>query len=137
VPFVAQALSHGVPSLLWLLFCRAGLGYYGPMRTDGSKFYDPLIELRRKLGLTLSRCVRPDGEPYLRVTMSRRLNRDERARARFILRRWRRLLLLQLDVEEGGNPRTVHQLMARGVLHVQKGRYMMVPDTAPRKPAHG
>ena len=99
MPFVAQALSHGVPSLLWLLFRRAGLGYYGPMRTDGSKFYDPLIELRRRLGLTLSRCVRPDGEPYLRVTMSRRLNRDERARARFILRRWRRLLLLQLDVE--------------------------------------
>lgn len=65
--------------------------------------------------------------------MSRRLSRDERARARFILRRWRRLLLLQLDVEEGGNPRTVHQLMARGVLHVQKGRYMMVPDAAPPK----
>lgn len=99
------------------------------MRTDGSKFYDPLIELRTKLALTLSRCVRPDGEPFLRVTMSRRLNRDERARARFILRRWRRLLLLQLDVEEGGNPRTVHQLMARGVLHVQKGRYMMVPNS--------
>ena len=95
-----------------------------------TRLYDPLDELRR-LGLRVTRKTGADGAPCLQVRLTQRLARRDQARARFILRTWRGVLLMQLDVEEGATPRTVQQLLARGVLVVSGGRYRAKP-TPPR-----
>lgn len=86
---------------------------------------DPLSVIRR-LGADVTLVVEPGGNKAVALHLPTNLRSNDVLRAKRYFETYRKLLLLQLDVPEGGRPRTVQQLVAFGVVKVRGGKYVMV-----------
>lgn len=93
-----------------------------------TSLFDPLQKIHSLCGY-VALCPRGDDGPF-RITYGEGITSARRERIWRIVRRYERLLLLQLDVPLGTKPRTVQQLLASGRLKVVRGRYML-PESGP------
>ncbi len=85
--------------------------------------FDPHKKLF-SLGCTPCLHRKPDGTPYIYLRYWRRVVPGERRKCEYIAEMWRRLLILQLDVRKGQQPRSVRALLAHGNIEVRQGRYV-------------
>lgn len=90
--------------------------------------FDPLAKLKY-LSARLRIVTDERGLRRLELEFASTVRWADRRKAEAIARRFERLILMQLDVEEGCLPRTVQQLVAGGKLLVVNGRYM-TPEQA-------
>lgn len=88
--------------------------------------FDPLNYLR-SLGAYVHTDCLPDGTRTIRLTWRLDVSRSNQRKCEKIRARFERLLLLQLDVPPGCQPRTVQQLVAAGKILVANGRYKVKP----------
>ena len=86
---------------------------------------DPLVKLAA-LGAYPHREVSTDGSKNVTLTFSRLLTHKAQQRAQALLKRYERLLLMQLDVNPGCIPRTVQQLVASGKIRLENGKFKLV-----------
>ena len=70
------------------------------------------------------------GEERVTLSFSSKARYDDKRKAEMIRRRFEKLILMQLDVEEGCMPRSVQQLVSSGRLLVVNGRYMTLEQAA-------
>ena len=90
-----------MPALIDPLVALAGLGAYAHLETG------------------------QDGEPRISLTYSRTSTVKGHRKAQTLVTRYERLLIMQLDVPPGTQPRTVQQLVALGRIRVEGGRYKL------------
>ena len=86
--------------------------------------FDPLASLSA-LGAHPRITTTPDGARHITLTYSSTSTHKSQRKAQAIATRFERLLLLQLDVPDGHNPRTVQQLVASRRVLVADGRYIL------------
>ena len=86
--------------------------------------FDPLASLAT-LGAYPRITTTPDGTRYITLTYSRASTHKSQRKAQAIVTRFERLIILQLDVPDGHNPRTVQQLVASRRVLVADGRYLL------------
>ena len=86
--------------------------------------FDPLAKLAT-LGAYAHLETGPDGDPRITLTYARTSTVKGHRLAQALLTRYERLLILQLDVSPGAQPRTVQQLVAAGKIKVVDGRYKL------------
>lgn len=87
--------------------------------------FDPLIFLRR-----VGAYVHVDDTPMgarIRLTWRHDTRWAAQRKGEVIRARFERLLLMQMDVPPGCQPRTVQQLVAAGKIVVADGRYKIKP----------
>ena len=99
-----------------------------------ASLFDPLRKIHSLCG-SIYLCPRGDNGPF-RITYGEGITSVRRERIWRIVRRYERLLLLQLDVPPGTKPRTVQQLLASGRLRVVDGRYVL-PESEGRHVSEG
>lgn len=87
--------------------------------------FDPLIYLRG-LGAYVHADDAAEGK-RIRLTWRHDSRRSAQRKGEVIRARFERLLLMQLDVPAGHQPRTVQQLVAAGKILVVNGRYKEKP----------
>ena len=87
-------------------------------------FTDPLASIAT-LGAYPSITTTPDGTRYITLTYSRASTHKSQRKAQAIVTRFERLIILQLDVPDGHNQRTVQQLVASRRVLVADGRYLL------------
>ena len=104
----------------WRLFFFQIVFYPLPMPT----LFDPLASLA-VLGAYPRIATAPDGARHITLTYSSTSTNKSQRKAQAIATRFERLLLLQLDVPDGHNPRTVQQLVATRRVLVADGRYVL------------
>lgn len=88
--------------------------------------FDPHQYLR-SLGAYVHAYCLQDGTRVVRLTWQIGVSRVNQHKCEKIRARFERLLLLQLDVPPGCQPRTVQQLVAAGKILVADGRYKIKP----------
>lgn len=88
--------------------------------------FDPLQYLRSLGAYVHADCLQ-DGTRAIRLTWQRNVRCADQRKGERISARFERLLLLQLDVPPGSQPRTVQQLVAAGKIVVADGRYKIKP----------
>ena len=93
-------------------------------RHPHAKLYRPLASLAT-LGAYPRITTTPDGTRYITLTYSRASTHKSQRKAQAIVTRFERLIILQLDVPDGHNPRTVQQLVASRRVLVVDGRYIL------------
>ena len=103
----------------WLFFFKI-VFYPLPMPA----LFDPLASLAA-LGAYPRLTTAPDGAIYITLTYSSTSTHKSQRKAQAVAARFERLLLLQLDVPDGHNPRTVQQLVAIRRVLVADGRYVL------------
>ena len=86
--------------------------------------FDPLTKIAA-LGAFPHLALAADGEKQISLTFARAASRKAQRDAQAIAARFERLLVLQLDVGTGQQPRTVQQLLASGRIRVVGGRYIL------------
>ena len=86
--------------------------------------FDPLAHLAT-LGAYPRITTTPDGTRHITLTYSRKSTHKSQRQAQGIAARFERLLIMQLDVPDGHNPRTVQQLVASRRVLVADGRYIL------------
>ena len=87
--------------------------------------FDPLAKLAA-LGAFPHLDLAADGEKHISLTFARAASRKAQRDAQAIALRFERLLVLQLDVGAGQQPRTVQQLLAANRIKIRDGRYVQV-----------
>ena len=87
--------------------------------------FDPLAKLAA-LGAFPHLDLAADGEKHISLTFARAASRKAQRDAQAIALRFERLLVLQLDVGAGQQPRTVQQLLAAKRIKLRDGRYVLV-----------
>lgn len=85
--------------------------------------FDPLIFLRG-LGAYVHAVDTPEGK-HIRLTWRHDSRRSAQRKGEVIRARFERLLLMQMDVPPGCQPRTVQQLVAAKKIKVVAGRYVV------------
>lgn len=85
--------------------------------------FDPLSRLY-SLGAYPHIETLPNGTKHITLTFARTSTRKGQRLAQAFAVRFERLLLMQLDVHAGHQPRTVQQLVAAKKLKVVAGRYV-------------
>ena len=68
--------------------------------------------------------VSTDGSKNVTLTFARSSTHKAQQRAQALLKRYERLLLMQLDVNPGCIPRTVQQLVASGRIKIKDGKFL-------------
>ena len=86
--------------------------------------FDPLTKLAA-LGAYARLVTAPDGTKRVTLSYSHKSTRKTQREAQVIAARFERLLVLQLDVGTGQQPRTVQQLLAANRIKIRDGRYVM------------
>ena len=86
--------------------------------------FDPLTKLAA-LGAYARLVVASGGAKQVALSYSRTATRKAQLKALALASRFERLLVLQLDVEAGHQPRTVQQLLAANRIKIRDGRYVM------------
>ena len=86
--------------------------------------FDPLTKLA-ELEAYARLVTASDGATRVALSYSRTATRKAQRAAQALASRFERLLVLQLDVEEGQQPRTVQQLLAANRIKIRNGRYVM------------
>ncbi len=86
--------------------------------------FDPLTKLAA-LGAYARLITAPDGTKRVTLSYSHKSTRKTQREAQAIAAQFERLLVLQLDVGTGQQPRTVQQLLASGRIRVVGGRYIL------------
>ena len=86
--------------------------------------FDPLTKLAA-LGAYALLVTASDGTKHVTLNYARKSTRKTQREAQAIAVRFERLLVLQLDVGTGQQPRTVQQLLASGRIRVVGGRYIL------------
>ena len=86
---------------------------------------DPLVKLAA-LGAYPHLEVSTDGSKNVTLTFARSSTHKAQQRAQALLKRYERLLLMQLDVKPGCIPRTVQQLVAAGRIKIDGGKFKKV-----------
>ena len=84
---------------------------------------DPLVKLAA-LGAYPHLEVSTDGSKNVTPTFARSSTHKAQQRAQALLKRYERLLLMQLDVKIGCIPRTVQQLVASGRIKIKDGKFL-------------
>lgn len=84
---------------------------------------DPLVKLAA-LGAYPHLEVSTDGSKNVTLTFARSSTHKAQQRAQALLKRYERLLLMQLDVKIGCIPRTVQQLVASGRIKIKDGKFL-------------
>ena len=84
---------------------------------------DPLVKLAA-LGAYPHLEVSTDGSKNVTLTFARSSTHKAQQRAQVLLKRYERLLLMQLDVKIGCIPRTVQQLVASGRIKIKDGKFL-------------
>ena len=84
---------------------------------------DPLVKLAA-LGAYPHLEVSTDGSKNVTLTFARSSTHKAQQRAQALLKRYERLLLMQLDVNPGCIPRTVQQLVASGRIKIKDGKFL-------------
>ena len=87
--------------------------------------FDPLTKLAA-LGAYARLVTESDGTKRVTLSYARKSTRKTQREAQAIAARFERLLVLQLDVEAGQQPRTVQQLLAANRIKIRDGRYVLV-----------
>lgn len=87
--------------------------------------FDPLTKLAA-LGAYARLVTAPDGTKRVTLSYSHKSTRKTQREAQVIAARFERLLVLQLDVGTGQQPRTVQQLLAANRIKIRDGRYVLV-----------
>ena len=87
--------------------------------------FDPLTKLAA-LGAFPHLGLPADGKKQISLTFARAASRKAQRDAQTIATRFERLLVLQLDVGAGQQPRTVQQLLAAKRIKLRDGRYVLV-----------
>ena len=87
--------------------------------------FDPLTKLAA-LGAFPHLGLAADGKKQISLTFARAASRKAQRDAQAIAARFERLLVLQLDVGAGQQPRTVQQLLAAKRIKLRDGRYVLV-----------
>ena len=87
--------------------------------------FDPLTKIAA-LGAFPHLALAADGEKQISLTFARAASRKAQRDAQAIAARFERLLVLQLDVGAGQQPRTVQQLLAAKRIKLRDGRYVLV-----------
>ncbi len=70
--------------------------------------------------------VSTDGSKNVTLTFARSSTHKAQQRAQALLKRYGRLLLMQLDVKPSCIPRTVQQLVASGKIRIENGKFKLV-----------
>ena len=109
-----------MPLRNWQLFFFKIVFILFPMPT----LFDPLAILA-VLGAYPRIATAPDGAIYITLTYSSTSTNKSQRKAQVIVTRFERLIILQLDVPDGHNPRTVQQLVASKRVLVAGGRYVL------------
>ena len=86
--------------------------------------FDPLAKLAA-LGAFPHLDLAADGEKHISLTFARAASRKAQRDAQVIALRFERLLVLQLDVGAGQQPRTVQQLLAANRIKIKGGHYVL------------
>ena len=86
--------------------------------------FDPLAKLAA-LGAFPHLDLAADGEKHISLTFARAASRKAQRDAQVIALRFERLLVLQLDVGAGQQPRTVQQLLAANSIKIKGGHYVL------------
>ena len=86
---------------------------------------DPLVKLAA-LGAYPHLEVSTDGSKNVTLTFARSSTHKAQHRAQALLKRYERLLLMQLDVKPSCIPRTVQQLVASGKIRIENGKFKLV-----------
>ena len=86
---------------------------------------DPLVKLAA-LGAYPHLEVSTDGSKNVTLTFARSSTHKAQQRAQALLKRYERLLLMQLDVKIWCIPRTVQQLVASGKIRIENGKFKLV-----------
>ena len=84
---------------------------------------DPLVKLAA-LGAYPHLEERVDGSKRISLTFARSSTHKAQQQAQALLKRYERLLLMQLDVKIGCIPRTVQQLVASGRIKIKDGKFL-------------
>ena len=87
--------------------------------------FDPLTKLAA-LGAYARLVAASDGTKSVALSYSHKSTRKTQREAQVIAARFERLLVLQLDVGAGQQPRTVQQLLAANRIKIRDGRYVLV-----------
>jgi len=86
---------------------------------------DPLVKLAA-LGAYPHLEVSTDGSKNVTLTFARSSTHKAQQQAQALLKRYGRLLLMQLDVKPSCIPRTVQQLVASGKIRIENGKFKLV-----------
>ena len=86
--------------------------------------FDPLTKLAA-LGAFPHLGLPADGKKQISLTFARAASRKAQRDAQAIALRFERLLVLQLDVGAGQQPRTVQQLLAANRIKIKGGHYVL------------
>lgn len=86
--------------------------------------FDPLLALAH-VHATAQAIQSSAGERAIALRFAASARPKDKRRAEMILRRYERLLLMQLDVPPGHPPRTVQKLVAGGHVRLANGRYVL------------
>ena len=70
--------------------------------------------------------VSTDGSKNVTLTFARSSTHKAQQQAQALLKRYGRLLLMQLDVKPSCIPRTVQQLVASGKIRIENGKFKLV-----------
>lgn len=86
--------------------------------------FDPIAKLASLGASVRPQPDAPEGE-RLRVLVMVGMSPHNGRKARYIAKKWERLILLQFAAGENGRPRTVQQLLGAGIIRVVSGRYVL------------